>query len=796
MEYSKDYFEGLPSDLRYWFCKYKSAVGDPYKTPLPLEEVLKKGGTGVCVLTGEYSNGLLLLDEDGYKSDITFQHHFGVSIAKLPPTVSCSSGRPNRKESLYRVPREWWDKVDFQELKLKGCGQIELRWGKHYSLIQGLHPRDKKDVIDEEGNLDEVESKKKLPIGTGDGTGEYKWIKGRSPKDIEIAEAPLWLLQKWAKMEKTPKDSPTDGATDGAKARPFSLKRTKEELLWDSSRVEHTLERYFTPANNYSDYSTWLKVIMSLHSLSKEWEEHSGIKDRHLKDAHTWSSWMNNYDADELNKKWKSFNSEGITIATLFGLAKDHPNWEIDNPPATKETTTKEKPKRKRSELLKDLLDSAIAGTEDDMDKYYEDFAEMQERFKRKPDDINVDLLHKLRDRFSKRTYSVGAIDMSKVKKLQYILEGYLIKGEIHLIYGRLGSGKTSLVGGMVKCGHKKKGFLDQTRHRDSFKTLFIQSDGGASRFLEVYEQLNLTPDMVEVWGGDFAQGKKNFKLDIPGIIQIYERCKEGDIGCIAIDSVKGMLSSSPFSYKDNDQVDVIAQFLREIVLEPLSIGLILLSHMNAQGRDASGAQRWGEVAGSVMEVQPSKCGNGEEDHNSRRLAIWKDPIGGRRFLDYKFQDSVFTPVHSSDIVGDCFSAMRKWVQDINFQTGQSMFTRVDLLKIPNFSRAQIDRTTKEHLLKNGIFKAQKDSNGKVQRGKYLLKSQFKLNKEEPEKEQIELIKTDGIKTSEQYINEMDYWDANPNTLPPTKKMNSKEKIELLQDAMKSEEAKNKLIDI
>ena len=42
MEYSKDYFEGLPSDLRYWFCKYKSAVGDPYKTPLPLEEVLDR----------------------------------------------------------------------------------------------------------------------------------------------------------------------------------------------------------------------------------------------------------------------------------------------------------------------------------------------------------------------------------------------------------------------------------------------------------------------------------------------------------------------------------------------------------------------------------------------------------------------------------------------------------------------------------------------------------------------------------------------------------------------------------
>ena len=42
-----------------------------------------------------------------------------------------------------------------------------------------------------------------------------------------------------------------------------------------------------------------------------------------------------------------------------------------------------------------------------------------------------------------------------------------------------------------------------------------------------------------------------------------------------------------------------------------------------------------------------------------------------------------------------------------------------------------------------------------------------------------------------------DFWEADPETIPKhLKKMNSKEKIELLQDAMKSEEAKNKLIDI
>ena len=107
MEYSKGYFDGLPPDLRYWNCNYKEAIGDPYKNPLTLDQVLKKNGTGVAAIAGEISNGLLLLDEDGYRCDITFQHYFEVSIAKLPPTVTCTSGRPNRQERLYRVPQVW-----------------------------------------------------------------------------------------------------------------------------------------------------------------------------------------------------------------------------------------------------------------------------------------------------------------------------------------------------------------------------------------------------------------------------------------------------------------------------------------------------------------------------------------------------------------------------------------------------------------------------------------------------------------------------------------------------------------
>ena len=41
---------------------------------------------------------------------------------------------------------------------------------------------------------------------------------------------------------------------------------------------------------------------MALHHLSLEWEECTGVKNKHLADAHSWSYEMSNYDAQELEK--------------------------------------------------------------------------------------------------------------------------------------------------------------------------------------------------------------------------------------------------------------------------------------------------------------------------------------------------------------------------------------------------------------------------------------------------------------------------------------------------------------
>jgi len=78
---------------------------------------------------------------------------------------------------------------------------------------------------------------------------------------------------------------------------------------------------------------------------------------------------------------------------------------------------------------------------------------------------------------------------MSQVDSLEYLLEGYLIKGEVGVLYAPFATGKTSLACGMIRAGFNKVSFLDQVRKRYSFESLFIMSDGVANRFKEVYDE-------------------------------------------------------------------------------------------------------------------------------------------------------------------------------------------------------------------------------------------------------------------------------------------------------------------
>jgi len=669
--------------------------------------VLDQKGNGVGVLLGGHSRatingkkyGLGAIDFDGTGSDITFKHHLGIDASSLTNTVSVTSGKKDRKQLFYWIPEEYLGVLDGKKIKLDGHAHFELRIGNEYSMVAGAH----------------------------DETDGYFWIN--SPADTPIAIAPLLLLEGWEEISSKPKK----------KSFIRRIRRTELDLKTDIGRVPRYLERYYSPANNYSDYESWLKVLMALHHLSLEWEEATGIKDKLLDDAHSWSYEMNNYDAQELEKKWDSFSKDlddqsAVRINTFFYDAKKHENWTKDE--VILQASNKET-KRKRSELLKDLLQHA---KNKDLDSFYEDFAEYEHRYKRKPSLINMDLLHELRDSYSSRAFAVGEVDMSKVKDLEYLLEGFLVRGENHQIFAGAGMGKTSLLAGMVKAGFYGKGFLNQVRHRDKFRTLWIACDGGSSRFKSVYQEMGLNPKMVDVWGGDIKQGLTNWKWTIPNLVLLVEKLKEenNNYGMIVFDSLKGMLANTGFGYTDNEHADSICQFLREIIAEPFGVANVLINHLSTDGKAGSGAKRWGEAVAGNLEIKSvmDAVGDGgakEENHTLRKLCMWKNPIDGRSFIDYKIEDGILVPVRNSKMKGDCFNQMIEVAQKVNFETGARVFHIKELKSmLKHYSGIQVQRTAKEHLkARNGIFKAQKDSNGKETPATYVLKTLYVLDKDD-----------------------------------------------------------------
>jgi hypothetical protein len=124
---------------------------------------------GYGIRTGEVSGGILAIDADGHAAEALLQK---LSGGDLPDTVIFSSGKPNRRQLLYYVPREFWEVVKTVKLKtgVKGDDgkeqQLEFRWNGCQSVLPpSAHPE----------------------------TGNYFWV--RSPQDVEVAECPMWVIE-------------------------------------------------------------------------------------------------------------------------------------------------------------------------------------------------------------------------------------------------------------------------------------------------------------------------------------------------------------------------------------------------------------------------------------------------------------------------------------------------------------------------------------------------------------------------------------------------------------------------
>ncbi len=127
----------------------------------------------IGVIAGPVSGGLLFLDHDGISATQKLTE-LGIPPRTLPKTAMCTSGRDGRLQALFTIPEQYWPHLrnrrvfDTGQVDADGKAEnLDLRWNRHQSVVIGAHPI----------------------------TGHYRWIKGRSPSEAGIAEAPEALIE-------------------------------------------------------------------------------------------------------------------------------------------------------------------------------------------------------------------------------------------------------------------------------------------------------------------------------------------------------------------------------------------------------------------------------------------------------------------------------------------------------------------------------------------------------------------------------------------------------------------------
>ena len=272
----------LPSEWGY------VAVGHskrPYQAkwqdnPLTQEQLTAEIEAGrahaIGVIAGPQSGGLLFVDHDGISADEVLES-IGAPSCDLPKSWTMTSGRNGRFQIIYKVPVQYWDQIKTRKIKSGkydedgNVEQLELRWTGCQSVVAGSHPI----------------------------TGAYRWLKGRAPTDLPLAEAPVELLEQM--LQKAPEP-----------VQPLIPPAPKRKERTDSEWARIWLDAL--NSSRASDYDEWIAVGMALQSVGD---------DSLLTDWDRWSAQSAKYEPGSCDEKWRTFEpGNGYSIKALCNMAK------------------------------------------------------------------------------------------------------------------------------------------------------------------------------------------------------------------------------------------------------------------------------------------------------------------------------------------------------------------------------------------------------------------------------------------------------------------------------------------
>lgn len=203
--------------------------------------------------------------------------------------LDCHPGRPNGLESFAEI-------VAKNGAKLPECGAMQKTAGGGFHLVYKMPRMDSAWEIPAilAPGID-LKYNGYICTGTLQDGRAYQWVDGYN-YDNKLCPPPIWVLTAIAKRN-APKP-----ITEPRRA----FASTGEEV----ERVRAALGRI--AKYRADDYHDWLHIGFALRSL--------GAAGLDL--WHEFSKQSPKYDAEVLDKKWNTFGDSGITVSTIFWMAK------------------------------------------------------------------------------------------------------------------------------------------------------------------------------------------------------------------------------------------------------------------------------------------------------------------------------------------------------------------------------------------------------------------------------------------------------------------------------------------
>lgn len=394
--------------------------------PGPAERWKSRKLLGVGVVTGEESGGLLVMDFDGIGSEAVraFHSHFRHSPRDLPQTVANISGKKGRAKLYFTVPPNVWPQIAKHSASWRNAAGnvvLEAIWqnstghGRH-AVIAGDHP----------------ESSHQKPL-------YYRWLPGRSPGEVPVAEAPEWLVLgilaqiEGGHHERTREERLRSGEDD---ATPWERLTSVER----AELVESALP--FCPNRLERGSGTYEKVrrVMCgvLNEFGQQWAERLLCNSK-WDEKNEWEAGGDCAKTLASLAKSRVSDDHKARIASVFHFAREAgwqpPSWAI--PPVDMKVQV-ETLKKLINQTLQDQSDKAATALT--LGKVRREFGIEPEVFRR------LTLEHFLGgvERAKPRTLAELEANSRKDNVLTDVIDGFLGR-RVHLLAGASHSGKTTL---------------------------------------------------------------------------------------------------------------------------------------------------------------------------------------------------------------------------------------------------------------------------------------------------------------------------------------------------------------